>query len=150
MHQLQRSGPCLNIKTVFPGYGDSNVKDKTVVRRSYLYNGVPYTAKTVLLYLDEPQFFLNTVPAIYPSVTPVWVLWNLHSHFLRQIYFRLYKSFSLKLSYHHVIPYNILSPSSSPRQLLSYHDCASHYCIITINFYHHHFTYITVKVSFPQ
>ena len=25
-----RSGPCLNIKTVFPRYGDSHVKDKTV------------------------------------------------------------------------------------------------------------------------
>ena len=30
------SGPCLNIKTVFPRYGDSHVKDKTVVRPSYL------------------------------------------------------------------------------------------------------------------
>ena len=29
-------GPCLNIKTVFPRYGDSHVKDKTVVRPSYL------------------------------------------------------------------------------------------------------------------
>ena len=30
------SGPCLNVKTVFPRYGDSYVKDKTVVRPSYL------------------------------------------------------------------------------------------------------------------
>ena len=29
-------GPRLNIKTVFPGYGDSHVKDKTVARPSYL------------------------------------------------------------------------------------------------------------------
>ena len=29
-------GPCLNIKTVFPRNGDSHVKDKTVVRPSYL------------------------------------------------------------------------------------------------------------------
>ena len=29
-------GPRLNIKTVFPMYGDSHVKDKTVVRPSYL------------------------------------------------------------------------------------------------------------------
>ena len=29
-------GPRLNIKTVFPGYGDSHVKDKTAVRTSYL------------------------------------------------------------------------------------------------------------------
>ena len=31
-----RSGPRLNIKTVFPWYGDSHVKDKTVARPSYL------------------------------------------------------------------------------------------------------------------
>ena len=29
-------GPCLNIKTIFSRYGDSHVKDKTVVRPSYL------------------------------------------------------------------------------------------------------------------
>ena len=29
------SGPHLNIKTVFPRYGDSHVKDKMVVRPSY-------------------------------------------------------------------------------------------------------------------
>ena len=29
-------GPRLNIKTVIPMYGDSHVKDKTVVRPSYL------------------------------------------------------------------------------------------------------------------
>ena len=32
----QLPGPRLNIKTVFPRYGDSHVKDKTVVRPSYL------------------------------------------------------------------------------------------------------------------
>ena len=38
-HQYQlitKPGPRLNIKTVFPGYGDSHVKDKTAVRTSYL------------------------------------------------------------------------------------------------------------------
>ena len=32
----KRPGPRLNIKTVFPRYGDSHVKDKTAVRTSYL------------------------------------------------------------------------------------------------------------------
>ena len=31
-----RPEPRLNIKTIFPGYGDSHVKDKTVARPSYL------------------------------------------------------------------------------------------------------------------
>ena len=47
-------GPCLNIKTVFPRYGDSHVKDKTVDRPSYLWHGDPYTGKTTSLYWDGP------------------------------------------------------------------------------------------------
>ena len=31
-----RAGPRLNIKTLFPGYRDSHVEDKTVARPSYL------------------------------------------------------------------------------------------------------------------
>ena len=36
----QRSGPRLNIKTVFPRYGDSNVKDKTAARPSSIWNNL--------------------------------------------------------------------------------------------------------------
>ena len=49
------SGPRLNIKTVFPRYGDSHVKDKTVARPSYLSHGDPYIGKTISLYWDGPQ-----------------------------------------------------------------------------------------------
>ena len=34
---------------------DFNYKDKTVVRRSYLYNGDPHTDKAISLYWDGPQ-----------------------------------------------------------------------------------------------
>ena len=51
----QGSGPRLNIKTVFPRYGDSHVKDKTVMRPSYLSHGDPYTGKTTYLYWDGPR-----------------------------------------------------------------------------------------------
>ena len=34
--QRKETGPHLNIKTIFPRYGDSHVKDKTVARPSYL------------------------------------------------------------------------------------------------------------------
>ena len=40
----------LNIKTVFSWCGDSHVKDKTVVRPSYLSHGDPYTGKATSLY----------------------------------------------------------------------------------------------------
>ena len=39
----QLSGSRFNIKTVFPRYGDSHVKDKTVERPSYLLHEDPYT-----------------------------------------------------------------------------------------------------------
>ena len=48
-------GPRLSIKTAFPRYGDSNVKDKTVARPSYLKHGDPYTGKMTSLYWDGPQ-----------------------------------------------------------------------------------------------
>ena len=34
-------GPRLNIKAVFPGYGNSHVKDKTIVKSSYFLHGIP-------------------------------------------------------------------------------------------------------------
>ena len=49
-------GPRLNINTVFPRYGDYHVKDKTVVRPSYLQYGDSYTGKATSLYCDGPQF----------------------------------------------------------------------------------------------
>ena len=54
LEALQIPGPRLNIKTIFPRYGDSHVKDKTVVRPSFLKHGDPYTGKTTSLYLDGP------------------------------------------------------------------------------------------------
>ena len=48
------SGPRLNTNTVFPRYGDSYVKDKTVARPSYLKHGDPYTGETTSLYWDGP------------------------------------------------------------------------------------------------
>ena len=36
----------LNIKTIFPRFVDSHVKDKTVVRPSYLKHGNLYTGNT--------------------------------------------------------------------------------------------------------
>ena len=55
------SGPRLNIKTVFPSYGDSHVKDKTVAKPSYLSHGDPYTGNMTSLYWDGPQVVLEAV-----------------------------------------------------------------------------------------
>ena len=54
LHIESGPGPRLNIKTIFPRYGDSHVKDMTVARPSYLSHGDPYTGKTTSLYWDGP------------------------------------------------------------------------------------------------
>ena len=54
-HWVRLNGPHLNIKTIFPKYGDSHVKDRTVTRLSYLQHGDPYTRKMTSLYWDGPQ-----------------------------------------------------------------------------------------------
>ena len=64
----QPPGCRLNIKTAFPRYGDSYVKDvkyKALVRPSYLLHGDPSTGKTYL-YGDGPQ-----VPLQYKSCRKV-------------------------------------------------------------------------------
>ena len=61
------SGPRLNIKAVFPGCGDSHVKDKTVARPSYLWNGDPYTGKTTSYIETDPWcFVVRNRPMFYP------------------------------------------------------------------------------------
>ena len=54
-HICMAPEPCLNIKDVFPSYGDFPVKDKTVARPSYLWHGDTHTGKTTYLYWDGHQ-----------------------------------------------------------------------------------------------
>ena len=49
------SGPCLNKMTIFHRYGDSHIKDKTVMRLLYPYHGDPYNSKMTSLYWNDPQ-----------------------------------------------------------------------------------------------
>ena len=70
--------PYLNIMMAFPRYGDSHVKDKTVVRLSYLQHlqhlqpilqhRDPYTCKMAALYWDSPlNIHLITLNSRYIS-----------------------------------------------------------------------------------
>ena len=47
-------GPHLNIKTVFPRYGDYHVKDKVATGPSYHQHRDPLTDKTTSSYWDSP------------------------------------------------------------------------------------------------
>ena len=57
-----RSGPWFNIKMLSYQYRESHRGDKTVVRSSYLHNGISYTGKMTFLYWFSPlslRFVLN-------------------------------------------------------------------------------------------
>ena len=71
--------PRLNIKTVFPGYGDSHVKDKTVGDRLIFNMGDPYTGKTTSLYWDGPK--KAQTPGACFTVKPVY-----NDHLYNKIY----------------------------------------------------------------
>ena len=66
--------PSQYIKTIFPRYGDSHVKDKTVVRLSYLSHGDPYTGKMTSLYWDSPEMPWNIIDIINIHQWTGWVL----------------------------------------------------------------------------
>ena len=69
---IRSPGPRLNIKTVFPRYGDSHVKDETVTRPSYLFHGDPYAGKTASLYWDSPRLKFILVPFV------LHIKWNMY------------------------------------------------------------------------
>ena len=50
-----RSGPCFNIKTIFPGMVISIIKIR--LRLSYFYNENPYTGKMVTWYWKAPCWY---------------------------------------------------------------------------------------------
>ena len=54
-HYWTTTGPWFNIKTSSYHYRKSHCGDKTVVRSSYLRNGISYTGKMVSLYWISPQ-----------------------------------------------------------------------------------------------
>ena len=49
------AGPWFNIKMSSYQYRKSHCGDKTVVRSSYLHNGISYTGKMIFLYGTSPQ-----------------------------------------------------------------------------------------------
>ena len=55
-HSHWTTGPWFNIKMPSYQYRKSHCGDKTVVRSSYLYNGISYTGKMAFLYWISPLF----------------------------------------------------------------------------------------------
>ena len=81
------SGPWFNIKHMFYQYKISNCGDKTVVRWSYLHNGISDTGKMTSLYWISPHghlknrsFFFKTQIARWYAFIPLFIYHKLHSH----------------------------------------------------------------------
>ena len=79
----QLTGPWFNIKMSSYQYRKSHCGDKTVVRSSYLHNGISYTGKMSSLYWISPQCcYINRCSTIhakfdlfYPKVE-LWITFN--------------------------------------------------------------------------
>ena len=55
---IEKPGPWFNIKMSSYQYRKSHCGDKTVVRSSYLHNGISYTGKTTSLYWIRAQIVM--------------------------------------------------------------------------------------------
>ena len=58
-------GGWFNIKTSYQ-YRKSHCGDKTILRPSYLHNGISYTGKMLSLYWTRTLLFLTTLASRYP------------------------------------------------------------------------------------
>ena len=56
---LRQPGPWFNIKMTSYQYRKSHCGDKTILRPSYLHNGIPYTGKTISLYWIRAQMSVS-------------------------------------------------------------------------------------------
>ena len=83
-------GPWFNIKISSNQYRKSHCGDKTIIRSSYLHNGISYTGKTTSLYWIRAQYFLlnlhkglwaPNLSTLFPhiTVTSWWAWWRLKS-----------------------------------------------------------------------
>ena len=69
-----RPGPWFNIKMSSYQYRKSNCGDKTVVRSSYLHNGISYTGKMSSLYWIGAQDNMDV--ALLTTVSNSFLLWK--------------------------------------------------------------------------
>ena len=76
----RRSGPRFNIRMSFYQYRKSHCGDKTVVRSSYLHNGISYTGKMLSLYWISPQIVIIYANFIITGSNGGCYKGNFHCH----------------------------------------------------------------------
>ena len=62
------SGPRFNIKMSSYQYRESHCGDKTIVRSSYLHNGISYIGKTTFLYWIRALVIRSSRPSLYSNM----------------------------------------------------------------------------------
>ena len=82
--RVLRTGPRFNIKMTSYPYRKSNCGDKTILRPSYLHNGISYTGKMASLYWIGAEMGYSCgcikiherFPFVYPVISPAgWPSW---------------------------------------------------------------------------
>ena len=76
VHHMSSSGPWFNIKMSSYQYRKSHCVDKTVVRSSYLRNGISYTGKMVSLYWIGPSIIFSSLPQTFCIVQLITMHWH--------------------------------------------------------------------------
>ena len=76
------SGPWFNIKMTSYQYRKFHCGDKTVIRSSYLHNGISYTGKTTSLYWIRAQGFehLTSFAKFYTTVVTLHIPHGISNH----------------------------------------------------------------------
>ena len=82
MQFLSRPGPWFNIKMTSYRYRKSHCGDKTILRPSYLHNGISYTGKMTSLYWIRAQHIITNVCTCHGS-TAVALCEHGLDHFIR-------------------------------------------------------------------
>ena len=87
----EESGPRFNIKMTSYQYRKSHCGDKTILRPSYLHNGISYTAKMISIYWIRPcEFYLTSkvVPVYLKCINAWFITFTPTEEFLQQFHLR--------------------------------------------------------------
>ena len=76
------SGPGFNIKMPYYQYRKSHCGDKTILRPSYLHNGISYTGKMPSLYWTHLQIPRNSVLCWYKQYSNSYFHYNYAVHII--------------------------------------------------------------------
>ena len=109
----------LNIKTVFPVYRDSHVKDKTVSRDRLIFNMRIPTLVRQHLYTEAPR---PTQPPTPPPCCPLW-----RHCFMRSAHICLHNNWGMLMALLNRPSFDILLLATEIRNVVTFYSCHSEF-----------------------